>query len=528
MTAGAGKTTQLIQDVLDLLKQGVNLREILILSFSRATVTEVKERLRAKMTYLSDPDWSVASHNIRTQHSLCWGGMRSDFELMSGDQVNLFSKAYGYRISSKYANPNPDDFYNSMFSDTGFIQSDDDKAFFQINLNRMRLLPPETGLNYEGEKAIAKRMHTDFECFKAIHGWTDFTGMIEHGIRKRITPEGIRYILVDEAQDMCQLLYEYHKVLYAENPQAEVTWYGDEDQCIYEFMGADPSIFVQQAAAETVFGETSHRLPLAVSTLANAYISKNKNRLPKNITGQDKPGDVLRATGKEETAREVSRTSTGHVLWLCPTNAQVNRTKTWLLSEGYPLKLTLEEKQAVDALKFILSKPKRLKQADLRLLTESTLDGKKLLPFTKEWWPEPHKMSKQVKAWIAGTDDIGVTGLTVEDSRLSPRFQALLASGSIDDLFIHSPDRLTLAKSCVEASDQPYWIEVTTYHKSKGREADTVVVLKDVAGKMLSSILWDPEAGRRAGFVAMTRTKHRLIMYRDDYDRCRDWYGVTQ
>lgn len=764
-------------------------------------MTEVKERLRAKLT-LSDEEWELASLNIRTQHSLCWGGLRADFELLNATHLASFAKEYGWRISTKYSNPNQDDFYNSMFADAGFFQSDDDKIFFQINLNRMRLMPPDAGLTYEGEKEMALKMDADYECWKMIHGWTDFTGMIEHGIRRRVVPDDIKHILVDEAQDLCPLLYEYHKVLYAEHPEATVTWYGDEDQChpagtmiktpnglqaietlkdgdevvsytrrhqqfrtnkvkvgsrtygrdepqamvhipgknltmtanhrmyvkpirddkifvtylmyrkgfgyrvgwcqlfkkekslhlftrcrlekadacwilksftskadaslyesfiatkyciptimfearstcplytkeaiqdlfkkvevanipsgiqalkdhfllpseplypikrhasdpdqnakirrtttfttaaanldacifqllsadgtwepiasvqkeettepvtvyslevdrdhtyvaeetvvcncIYEFMGADPSIFVHQPALDTVFGESSYRLPLAVSTVAHTYIAQNKNRLPKNIVGQDKPGHVSHATGLEQAAYEATVGTKGHVLWLCPTNAQCGRAKDRLRAANFALRMSSEEKHCVEALKFILTKPKRLRLPDLQLLTEATLSGRKLVPFLKEWWEEPQKTSKQLKVWVAGDESFPT--MTSEDTRLSERLRAILRTGDIADLFRHDDERLTLARSLLDAQEQDYWIEVTTYHKSKGREADTVVVCKDVAGKMLNSILWDAEAGRRAGFVAMTRTKNRLIMYREDFDRCRDWYGVT-
>lgn len=528
MTAGAGKTTQLINDTLELLKQGVNLREILILSFSKATVQEVKERLRARLTSLSDLDWSTASHNIRTQHSLCWSGLRGEYEVLDGSALNEFAKAYGWRISQKYVSPNADDFYAAAFSEGGFFATDDDKVFFQINLNRLSLLPPETGLAYEGEKNLARAMDHDYEHWKAEKGYTDYTGMVEHAIRKRHTPTGIRYILVDEAQDLCPLLYEYHKVLYTDHPDAEVRWYGDEDQCVYGFMGADPAIFVQQPSSETTFGEISYRLPAPIAAMANEYISRNKGRLPKVIKGQAKPGPLFKAMSWEQAAEHATAGTQGLVLWLCPTNSQCNKVKDQLRTAGYAMKLSEEEKQAIQALRFIQNRPLRLKAADLRLLTEAKVQGRKLFPYDRHWWAKPHEMNKQITAWISGSEDIGLTGISVDDDRLSPQLSEILRSGYIQPIF-DSPgdDRQKTADNLLSSAQADYWIEVITFHKSKGREADTVVVLKDVMGKMLSSILWDPEAGRRAGFVAMTRTRGTLVLYRQEHERCRDWYKVT-
>lgn len=487
---------------------------------------EIKDRLRSRLTSLSEEEWLLASHNIRTQHAFCWSGLRADYELLNHSSVNDFAREYGWRLSQKYATPSQDDFYSAAFEST-FFMSEDDKVFFQINLNRLRLLPPETGLAYEGERTMAIQMDHDYECWKAQHGWTDFTGMVEHGIERKSVPDGIRYILVDEAQDLCPLLFEYHKVLYEAHPEAEVTWYGDEDQCIYEFMGADPSIFVNQPATDTVFGEISHRLPANIAASAHEYISRNKNRLPKDIKGQDKPGIFSKQVGVEAAATEAILDSKGLILWLCPTNAQCDRVKEKLRELGYALKMTSEEKECVRALQLLASKPRRLKVEDLRLLTEAKLGGKKLFPFTREWFVEPLKFSIQVKAWLAGTEDLGLVGLDVEDVRLSDRFQSVWRDNNLSELFKLDDTREKVARALLANKEEDYWIEVTTFHKSKGREADTVVVLKDVAGKMLSSILYDPEAGRRAGFVAMTRTRHKLILYRQEHERCRDWYKVT-
>ena len=477
---------------------------------------------------LSDADWSVASHNIRTQHSLCWAGVRSDYEVIHGGHLREFCKQYGWRITAKYTAPSVDDFYNAAFGEHGFQMTDDDKIFFTINLNRLRLAPPETGLVYAGEKALAVRMDHDYEHWKSQSAYIDFTGMVEEAITKRRVPTGVRYILVDEAQDLCPLLYEYHKVLYQAFPEAEKRWYGDEDQCIYEFMGADPNIFVSHESHQTVYGEISYRLPASVAGMANEYIKKNKHRFPKTIQGQAKPGEILKCTSWVEAAAAATQGATGPILWLCPTNSQVDKTRDLLREAGYALKQTPEDIQAATTLALIQSKPRRLGLSELRLLTEAKVLGRKLFPYDRHWWAEPQKMSKQLARWLSGEEDLGGTGLGSDDDRLSPQMQEVLQTGRLPLIFDETgDDRLETAERLLKAVVAPYAIDVTSYHKSKGREADVVVVLKDVNGKMLSSLLWDPEAGRRTGFVALTRTRGRLVLYRQEHERYRDWYKVT-
>lgn len=483
----------------------------------------MKTRLRAQMTSLSKEEWSLQSYNIRTQHSLCYGGLRNQYDLVGGAELREFATTYGWRLSTSYrGEADADTILNSTW------KHEDDRIFYYVGLNRLRMLPPDTGLTYESDKTLAIKMHADYECFKKKKYLMDFTGMIEQGILQSIAPRGLKYILVDEAQDMCRLLYEHHKVLYRANPDAKVMWYGDDDQAVYEFMGADPSIFVQQEAAEVIYGEVSRRMPLVHGAKAHTYISKNRNRLPKSIVGSRGEGVSTHALSLEDTI-DLVRGRSGEILWLTPTNHQAAKTREKLREAGISLKKTDEEREAITLLQWLHTKPKRLKLSDLKLLTETTLGGRKLVPFERRWFTEPHKFSKQVRAWISGEDPFDILGLSPEDPRLGVDLQEILRTGALGKLFTHDGDtvRVDHAGYLLATAKALGEVEVTTYHKSKGREADTVVVLKDVSGKMLESILYDPEAGRRLGFVAMTRSKNMIIFYRDEYGRCKDFYEVT-
>ena len=143
-----------------------------------------------------------------------------------------------------------------------------------------------------GEAQLLKKLDRDYRAYKAERDLIDFTGMVEEAIKRRIVPEDISEIHVDEAQDMCALFYTYHLMLY-KALEVPVTWYGDEDQSIYAFMGSDHTLFVNHPAEETVYGELSWRMTKTLAREANDYISNNKQRFLKRSLLLRKASKVL-------------------------------------------------------------------------------------------------------------------------------------------------------------------------------------------------------------------------------------------
>ena len=56
-------------------------------------------------------------------------------------------------------------------------------------------------------------MAEEFKEWKEINKLIDYIGMIEKAIEQKFVPNDMDALFVDEAQDMCALLYEYHKLI---------------------------------------------------------------------------------------------------------------------------------------------------------------------------------------------------------------------------------------------------------------------------------------------------------------------------
>lgn len=479
----------------------------------------MKTRLKKTQPYLSNEEWSVQSHNIRTLHSLCWAGLRSDYKIITKDQIQEFSKLYSWKLSAKFARVSEEDWLLGVGAIT-----DDDDLWMKVQRARLTMTDPADDALDPGEAQLLKKLDRDYRAYKAERDLIDFTGMVEEAIKRRIVPEDISEIHVDEAQDMCALFYTYHLMLY-KALEVPVTWYGDEDQSIYAFMGSDHTLFVNHPAEETVYGELSRRMTKTLAREANDYISNNKQRFPKKIVALKEGIKSAHYTNLDAALDELWEVGTGTVLWLAATNAQIQTIRDELIRREEPVMTSEGEDAARKLIELIKTKPRKLKAEDLKNLVAATVAGKKLIPYQRKFFDKPYDMATKIKQYIEGTESLPFGGLSVTDGGFSPWLAGVLLTGEWERLL--DEDQLAIARSLERGATKRYRIELSTFHKSKGREADTVVICKDVRGKALAGVIKDEEMGRRLGFVAMTRALRGNIYYREDGRGTQDYWRVT-
>lgn len=482
----------------------------------------MKSRLKKTMGYISSEDWSVQSNNIRTLHSLCWAGLRGDFTIVCREDLAEFSQLYNWKLSIKLAHIMEEDFLMGVHG-----TRNDDDLWMKVQRARLMVEPPDADADDEAEAALLRQMDHDYRAFKNERGLIDFTGMVEEGIKRRIVPEGIEEIFVDEAQDMNKLFYEYHLMLYETlGEEVNVTWMGDEDQAIYAFMGADPRIFVDHPAKEVIYGELSRRMTAKVAREAEAYISANTWRYPKKIRSEKQGGyESYHSWGIDGVLGELKAIARGKVLWLALTNNQIEEIRDDLIKRGEPVITSEGEKASRRLIETLEADKGKLKLADLKNLTTAVLAGRKVVPYKRKYFTEPYKFAKEMEEWTAKGSIVG-GGLARDDERFSPLLRGILMTKEWERLL--DDDQRLIASTLIQAEAKEYEIELTTFHKAKGREAHTVVICKDVGGKILKGVLADEEMGRRLGFVAMTRALENNIYYRQNAGNTQDFWKVTR
>lgn len=91
----------------------------------------------------------------------------------------------------------------------------------------------------------------------------------------------MEYIMLDEAQDCNKSDWTIVETLQGIHHNLFIV--GDPDQAIYEWRGAKPKMFIEFPNDRTIVLDQNYRSTSPILRLANSVISRNRNRLPKNL-----------------------------------------------------------------------------------------------------------------------------------------------------------------------------------------------------------------------------------------------------
>lgn len=122
-----------------------------------------------------------------------------------------------------------------------------------------------------------KTLALDFQdlIFFTIHILKRFSEVCEHWQNE------MEYIMLDEAQDCNKSDWTIVETLQGIHHNLFIV--GDPDQAIYEWRGAKPKMFIDFKADRTIVLDQNYRSTTPILSVANSVISRNKNRLPKNL-----------------------------------------------------------------------------------------------------------------------------------------------------------------------------------------------------------------------------------------------------
>lgn len=307
--AGSGKTRVLTHRIAYLItQQGVHPMNILAITFTNKAAGEMKHRVESLIGPVARSMW------VSTFHSACVRILRAHAE------------AIGYPKSfSIYDQSDAQRLTGYVIRDLGF----DAKRFTPravhaaISNWKNELVTPEGAL--EGASHIFERknaeIYREYQDRLRRAGAMDFDDLLVNVVRLfRLNPgilesyqHRFEYILVDEYQDTNVAQNEIVLMLGARHKNVCVV--GDTDQSIYAFRGADlRNIHQFEDAFEdvtVVVLEQNYRSTQTILDAANAVISRNFARKPKELWTDSGPGDKIvrfHAQDEGDEATFVSRT----------------------------------------------------------------------------------------------------------------------------------------------------------------------------------------------------------------------------
>lgn len=294
-TAGSGKTTVLTHLIIKRVLSGeiTDTSKVLVTTYSRAGVEELTARLGTLLAKFGKEN----NVKCRTFHSVYLdllrdAGFKGDI-ISGGERLSYIRKAY-LNVKAKRI---PDDVLteldtmlsnqvNHLFSSEQIVNS----MFNTLQLD----LTTYTNISKEFIRLKQADNKMDYD---------DLQLYIYNLVVKEQNPALIdiirmkyRYLFIDEFQDISQIQYDILKVFIDQIDAKDLVVIGDTDQCIYEWRGAKPQLFMDILCEYPLVSHNltvNYRCGSNIVDFANKGISQNRNRVPKEMKGANQGGEIF-------------------------------------------------------------------------------------------------------------------------------------------------------------------------------------------------------------------------------------------
>ena len=287
-------------------------------------------------------------------------------------------------------------------------------------------------------------------------------------------------LVIDEAQDMGQDDFRLVQALMRQNEEMRVIAVGDDDQNIYGFRGSDSrhmQSIVEQEGAKLYEMTDNYRSAKAVVDCANRYVQR--------IPGRLKQTSIMSATGEEGKVLTLKSFLNAEIK-VEGNTAILTRTNEETMQVAYELEqrgLHATIAQSMGGFRFG-------NLAEVRYFLKQL--GRNEISISKEKWL---KAKQRTLETYASSTCLSIMQHFFSDFEITHQF------------YYRSDLREYIFESNIEdfiaADDQSVF--VSTIHKAKGREFDTVYLLSPVPGSRDINDM-------RAYYVGLTRAKRNLYL----------------
>lgn len=288
--AGSGKTRVLVHRIAWLIQvEQVSPYSIIAVTFTNKAAREMRGRIEELLGFSARGMWVGTFHGLA--HRLLkmhWqdAGLPENFQILdSDDQLRLVKRLYqGLGIDdSRWPHRQAQSFINNQ-KDEGLRSRDLQPAHDPYQRTMQQLYAAY-------EEACGRGGMVDFAelLLRAHELWLKNPELLQHYQHR------FRHLLADEFQDTNAIQYAWLRVLAGD--QVPVTAVGDDDQSIYGWRGAKVEniryFSRDYPATQMVRLEQNYRSSKNILEAANAVISRNANRLGKNLWTDDNEGEAI-------------------------------------------------------------------------------------------------------------------------------------------------------------------------------------------------------------------------------------------
>lgn len=463
---GTGKTTELIQRLEWAFERGIKPEEVAFLAFTKKAADVAVQRAIDRFGFARN-----RFPYFRTIHSLAFHENKiSRSAVMRQENYRDLGQEFGWDFTASYENFEERPNYGHGKGDELLRCYDLAKAK-GISVTQ----EAKSGEYMFGEFAI-EHFTKQFEHYKSRNGLLTFNDFLERPVEL-----DVRLVIVDEAQDLTFLQWKFVRDSFRSCNNILIA--GDDDQCIYQWSGADLNFFLKIDADITQL-RFSHRCKEEIWNMCNRISTRIGRRYPKTWEPVSKGGKI----SVIQDPREVD---ISHGEWLllvrknkhkgtylnaCMNSGRIfhdgvrwSNEQPWfkgmlayqLLRQGEKVNAN----QALSLLKFtnLVDVPRQLYEFQWEDFTWG-FEGR----------PEWHEIA---------------TRLELQQS--------------------------TYIKNCIAHGEdifKPGNVKLATIHAAKGGEADNVMLDLRLDGIPLKQFKKDPDSERRVWYVGISRARNNLVM----------------
>jgi superfamily I DNA/RNA helicase len=352
----------------------------------------------------------------------------------------------------------------------------------------------------------------DYQEWKAKEGLTDFTDMLEGAFRQRLAPEGVKAIVLDEAQDLSILQWRV-VALWEELADREYIA-GDDDQAIFQWGGAHPELFLNKECSEQKVLSQTYRFGRAIHGYSQRIIRRNHVRQDKEYYPRDEEGSVKEV---DLSARLMAELESEGTVFVLVRNVYMLQDVMRMLRDGIIPWSNMRGGNSHTR------KQARAIKAGMAL-EEGKACFRDLTPLL-EYIPVRGRdyLTKGIKKWVGDRskedpDEI-VPLAYLSEHWFQPALTSLFQRGDL--AFTEAmtkeinADTKYFLKKLVQTRgyrglDATPNITLCTGHGIKGMEADNVIIVKDMSGRTYDGYQRDHkryEEENRLAYVEVTRAR---------------------
>ena len=479
---GTGKTWTLVNKYLakEINELHTDPKKIVYVTFSNAAADVANEKIKHSLLYISTlHHLGTRECSIDTTTQLLkdrkWKQFTSQSQICRGMKFETKRDMYGNTI---HQNPHMRIITYSRSKKISLME-----AALQLDLH------------HSVDLWLTEQIDEDLRSYKNQTGMVEFSDMITKFVEedKRLALDAI---FLDEAQDLSPLQWDMFFHIEDQCKRSYIA--GDDDQTIYGFQGADPSIFIN---LKGTFDNQikSHRVPTKIHAKALEILKHINERL-------DKPWE---ARGEEGTYKENCLLTDFDFkkddwMILAQTNAQLRESAQFLNDLNLRYKGGQNELLPADLLKAY--------RIWIRLNDGASVSGEEAQHVIKNFLRK-----KQVKHGFGEGKLLDkVFTVTLEELQ---KDHGLLVTGSWEQLHM-SDEQKNYIKLLLKNGDNlttDSKIELSTIHGAKGRECKNVILYIDFGSEDENDFLAreadkDPDKIHRLFFVGVTRAKQNLYV----------------